>query len=91
MPAFNYILVFTLTSSFGLLLALNRRLLIVFSFTNLSDYAVLSAASLEALKSGFQSLVLPTLFPPFALRQRIIYDITFTLYNISSHFVKCLH
>lgn len=58
MPAFNYILVFTLTSSFGLLLALNRRLLIVFSFTNLSDYAILSAASLEALKSGFQSLVL---------------------------------
>lgn len=52
MPAFNYILVFTLTSSFGLLLTLYRRLFVVFSFTNLSDNAVLSAGSLEALESG---------------------------------------
>ena len=40
MPAFNYILVFTLTSSFGLLLTLYRRLFVVFSFTNLCDNAV---------------------------------------------------
>lgn len=58
MPAFNYILVFTLTSSFGLLLTLYRRLFVVFSFTNLSDNAVLSARSLKSLKSGIQSFVL---------------------------------
>ncbi len=58
MPAFNYILVFTLTSSFGLLLTLYRRLFVVFSFTNLSDNAVSSARSLETLKRCIQSFVL---------------------------------
>ena len=52
MPAFIMQLVFTLTSSSGLLLALYRRLFVVFSFTNLSDNAVLSAGSLETLESG---------------------------------------
>ena len=53
MPAFkNHRSIFTLTSSFGFLLALYRRLFVVFSFTNLSDNAVLSAGSLEALESG---------------------------------------
>lgn len=78
MPAFNYILVFTLTSSFGLLLTLYRRLLIVFSFTNFSDNAVLSTASLKTLKSSFQGFVLTnTNFCqfyslPLPLRQRMI-------------------
>lgn len=58
MPAFNYILVFTLTSSFGLLLTLYRRLFVVFSFTNLCDNAVSCTRSLETLKCCIQSFVL---------------------------------
>jgi hypothetical protein len=58
MPAFNYILVFTLTSSFGLLLTLYRRLFVVFSFTNLCDNAVSCTRSLETLKRCIQSFVL---------------------------------
>ena len=50
--------IFALTSSFGLFLSLDRRLFVVFSLTNLSDNAVLSAASLEALQSGIQAFVL---------------------------------
>ncbi len=58
MPAFNYILVFTLTSSFRLLLTLYRRLFVVFSFTNLCDNAVSCTRSLETLQSCIQSFVL---------------------------------
>ena len=57
MPAFFHILIFALTSSFGLLLATYRRLFIVLSLTNLSDNAVLSAGSLKSLKSCIQSFV----------------------------------
>ncbi len=52
------ILILALTSSFGLLLALYRRLFVVLSLTNLSNNAVLCAASLEALQSGIKAFVL---------------------------------
>ena len=58
MPAFNLRSIFTLTSSFGLLLTLYRRLFIVLSLTNLSDNAILSTGSLKSLKSGIQGFVL---------------------------------
>jgi len=58
LPAFSYILVFALTSSFGLLLALYRRLFIVLSLTDLCNNAVSYAGSLKSLKSGIQSFVL---------------------------------
>ena len=57
MPAFNYILVFTLTSSFGLLLTLYRRLFVVFSFTNLSHDAVFCTASFKTAKSAIQGFI----------------------------------
>lgn len=53
----NLQLILTLTSSLGFFLTFYRRLLIVFSFTNLGDNAVLCAASLEAFKSGIQGFV----------------------------------
>ena len=56
-PLFDHLSVFALTSSFGLLLALYRRLFIVLSLTNLCDNAVLGAGSLKSLKSCIQSLV----------------------------------
>lgn len=72
MPAFNYILVFTLTSSFGLLLTLYRRLFVMLSLADFSDNAVLRTRSLKTLQRGVQRLVLTNAnfchlhFPPFA-------------------------
>ena len=57
-PLFIQKSILTLTSSFGLLLALYRRLFIVLSLTDLSDNAVSYAGSLKSLKSGIQSFVL---------------------------------
>ena len=51
------LLILALTSSLGLLLALYRGLLVVFSLANLSDNAVLCAGSLEALERRIQRLV----------------------------------
>ena len=49
---------FVLTSSFGLLLPLETRADIMLSLLDLGDDAVLLAASLEALQSTLQRLVL---------------------------------
>ena len=57
MPAFNYILVFTLTSSFGLLLTLYRRFFVVFSFTNLSQYAGFCTGSLKSSERAVERLI----------------------------------
>ena len=46
------------TSSFGLLLPLETRAYVMLSLLDLSDNAVLLAASLEALQSTLQRLVL---------------------------------
>lgn len=58
-----YTLAFTLsilalTSSLGLLLTFYRRLFVVFSFTNLSNDAILCAGSLETLERSIQRFVL---------------------------------
>ena len=58
MPAFNYILVFTLTSSFGLLLPLEARADVMLTLLDLSDNAILLAAALETLQRALQRLVL---------------------------------
>ena len=56
-PLFIQKSILTLTSSFGLLLALNRRLFIVLSLTDLSDNAIPCAGSLKTLQCGIQSFV----------------------------------
>lgn len=67
-----------LTCCFRLLLALDGRLLIMFSFTNFCDNAVFCTGTLETLQSGVQGLVLANanfcheFFPPFVQRQRLI-------------------
>ena len=61
-----------LTSSFGLLLTLYRRLFVMFSFTNLSKYAVTGTGTLKALQSRVQGFVFSQtnfchLYPSFVM------------------------
>ena len=57
MPAFNYILVFTLTSSFGLLLPLQAGADVMLTLLDLSNHAFLGTAALKALQRALQRLV----------------------------------
>ena len=58
MPAFNYILVFTLTSSFGLLLPLQAGADVMLTLLDLSNHAFLGTAALKTTQSTLQRLVL---------------------------------
>ncbi len=58
MPAFNYILVFTLTSSLGFLLTLYRRFFVVFSLRTSARTPSLAHDLFETLKCCIQSFVL---------------------------------
>ena len=58
MPAFNYILVFTLTSSFRLLLTLQAGADIMLSLLDFSNDALFGAATLKSSQSTIQRLVI---------------------------------
>lgn len=81
----------TLPSCFRLLLALDRRLLVMLALANLSDDAVFCARTLETLESSVQGLVLTNayfcheFFPPFVQRLSIKRRRTDAPYKLKSN------
>lgn len=85
------LLILALSGCLRFLLALYAGLLVIFSFTKLSEESGLHARALKSAKRALESLVFldpyfcHSIFPPFAIGKEIKYlKISYTVYTIFS-------